>query len=119
FGYIPERVHEGSAIQIPIIATGVHDGTVVYWQIIHHDTDDSDFMSDHGAIVVKDEKAFIPLQLIMDMLGEKTERFSIGLLATPADEEYIGVSCSIHITDADATDRIMTAASIFDCPEDI
>ena len=97
------RIVEGSSVDFAVIASGVPDGTVLYWETDKTTTTAADYLHDSGTVTVSKNKAAFSVQIAVDSLVETGESFRV--LIKDANGILVAMSGGVDIIDKPINQR--------------
>lgn len=95
-------VNEGDPIDFTINTTGVVDGTLMYWSVIHDSTAPADFPASQGSFTVFANSALVRVETFADALPEGTEQFLVRIYKDGVGGPVVAQSPTIQIKNVES-----------------
>jgi len=117
FAPIPDFVREGSAFNITVEAKAGTPDSVLYWEVIHDGTNNSDFEHHNGTVNIQNGVGRFVIQVNNDYVSDGQPYFGIGLKYNQSDRDYMAISCRMRIVNEIAIDEIPNAIDLAIYPD--
>lgn len=113
FENIPVEIREGTSLMVTVTAQSPQAQATLYWAVIHDTTDNADFQSITGSVIVRNGIGYFNLYVMTNPESRIPENFCIGLKNHASDVNFIAISYNISIRVSMPTFTNITASLLF------
>lgn len=107
-------VDEGNSITATVTATGVADGTVLYWDILNATTSLADFVSSSGMLTINSNTGTFTVDVILDGITEPTEYCYLRVRTGSNNGPIVATSTIISVNNVDTASTFSIRANDYE-----